>query len=340
MNTRATMNLSRLVVLLRPAVYILALLSVFLLLVSSIDLDLPLLNNNIIDSNFDPRPKNMEMHLRKLRMQQTCKKYGSALKAPELVGKKNTLIWDLRDGLIYCRIAKVASSTWTTNLLRLDPEFNKDLPESKRWLKEYGARENEAFRLYPVPKSESKRREALLRSTKFLIVRHPLDRLVSSYLDKVADTSKEPNLLKHRDVKNSILKKAGKEIAMTTIPTFPEFIDYVLEETTGLVGPRDWKGIMTWKSYTAKCLPCDVKYDAIMKLETHTEDEKWLINTRNLTGISRTRDWRHLSSSHSIRTNLISQLTKAQLNGIYKNYKVDFEMFNYTMDKYMNIVQP
>lgn len=47
------------------------------------------------------------MHLRKLRLQQTCKKYGDALRAPELVGKKNTLIWDLRDGLIYCRIAKV-----------------------------------------------------------------------------------------------------------------------------------------------------------------------------------------------------------------------------------------
>ena len=49
----------------------------------------------------------MEMHLRKLRMQQTCKKYGDAVRAPELVGKKNTLIWDLRDKLIYCRIAKV-----------------------------------------------------------------------------------------------------------------------------------------------------------------------------------------------------------------------------------------
>ena len=46
---------------------------------------------------------------------------------------------------------------------------------------------------------------------------------------------------------------------------------------------RTWylQGVMTWKSYTAKCLPCDVKYDVIMKLETHTEDEKWLINTRS-----------------------------------------------------------
>ena len=115
---------------------------------------------------------------------------------------------------------QVASSTWTTNMLRLDPTFNADLPESKRWLKEYGARENEAFRYtgfflystshwatfyegyktcvillllaqplhwrkYPVPAKEGDRRRALENATKFLVVRHPLDRLVSSYLDKV-----------------------------------------------------------------------------------------------------------------------------------------------------------
>ena len=50
----------------------------------------------------------MEMHLRKLRMLQTCKKYGNVLKAPEMVAKRNTLIWDLKDDLIYCRIAKVS----------------------------------------------------------------------------------------------------------------------------------------------------------------------------------------------------------------------------------------
>ena len=49
----------------------------------------------------------MEMHLRKLRMLQTCKKYGDVLKSPEMLSKKNTLIWDLADSLIYCRIAKV-----------------------------------------------------------------------------------------------------------------------------------------------------------------------------------------------------------------------------------------
>ena len=70
-------------------------------------------------------------------------------------------------------------------MLRLDTSFNADLPESKRWLKEYGARENEAFRMYPVPKTEKERRKALESSTKFLVVRHPMDRLVSSYLDKV-----------------------------------------------------------------------------------------------------------------------------------------------------------
>merc|ERR1711994_854396 len=141
-----------------------------------------------------------------------------------------------------------------------------------------------------------------------------MGRLVSSYLDKVADTSKEPNLLKHRDVKNSILESAGRKPELGVIPTFSEFIDYVLGETEGLASPRDWKGVMTWKSYYAKCLPCDVRYDGkyfttknicrydvILKLETMTEDERWLINTRNLTQLSRVRDWRHLSSSSATR---------------------------------------
>ena len=57
---------------------------------------------------------------------------------------------------------------------------------------------------------------------------------------------------------------------------------------------------------------------------------------RNLTQLSRVRDWRHLSSNKSIRDNLISQLSKDQLNAIYENYKIDFEMFNYTMDKYFH----
>ena len=57
---------------------------------------------------------------------------------------------------------------------------------------------------------------------------------------------------------------------------------------------------------------------------------------RNLTQLSRVRDWRHLSSSKSLRENLISQLSRDQLGRIYENYKVDFEMFNYTMDKYLH----
>ena len=59
----------------------------------------------------------MEMHLRKLRMLQTCKKYGEVLRAPEMLGKKNTLIWDLTDSLVYCRIAKVGSMVTESRVL-------------------------------------------------------------------------------------------------------------------------------------------------------------------------------------------------------------------------------
>ena len=41
-------------------------------------------------------------------MLQTCKKYGNVLRAPHLLARSHTLIWDLKDNLIYCRIAKVS----------------------------------------------------------------------------------------------------------------------------------------------------------------------------------------------------------------------------------------
>ena len=62
-------------------------------------------------------------------------------------------------------------------------------------------------------------------------------------------------------MKNAILESAGKKAELGTVPTFPEFVDYVVAETRDLASPRDWKGVMTWKSYYAKCLPCDVRYD-------------------------------------------------------------------------------
>ena len=61
-----------------------------------------------------------------------------------------------------------------------------------------------------------------------------------------------------------------------------------------------------------------------------------MLYSRNLTQLSKVRDWRHLSSSKALRDDLISQLSKEQLQAVYDNYRVDFEMFNYTMDKYIH----
>ena len=94
-------------------------------------------------------------------------------------------------------------------------------------------------------------------------------------LFKVADTTKEPNLLKHRDVKNAILAQAGRsskegEVQVIIliiwlyvvcdlllnrhlqVPTFSEFVDYVVKETTGLESPKDWKVTNCWYK-TRRC---------------------------------------------------------------------------------------
>ena len=56
---------------------------------------------------------------------------------------------------------------------------------------------------------------------------------------------------------------------------------------------------------------------------------------RNLTQLSRVRDWRHLSSSKSVRENLISQLSRNQLE-IFDEIKAEL---NYEV-KYRNEYRP
>ena len=41
--------------------------------------------------------------------------------------------------------------------------------------------------------------------------------------------------------------------------------------------PEDWKDVDCVQSFYSKCVPCDVKYNLIIKLESHDNDTEYLI---------------------------------------------------------------
>ena len=160
---------------------------------------------------------------------------------------------------------------------------------------------------------------------KFVVVRHPLDRLVSAYKDKLAgDNEVFEHLLGTLIIKalrpnaSDIALKSGKGV------TFQEYIKYL---TTVHMTEQHWE------NYQDHCHPCIIDYDYIAKLETQEMDGKYIIN-EHLSGFGAD----NLVNKHSNRGGAtlskhlpeFENITSELLHELASVYARDFDMFGYS----------
>ena len=88
-----------------------------------------------------------------------------------------------------------------------------------------------------------------------MVVRHPLDRLVSAYTDKI-----RRNYLNFQ----SRIEKHQRKTGNKHISDFGAFLEFIIAHRK--------KFDQHWLPEVGICDPCHVKYDRILKLETQTED--------------------------------------------------------------------
>ena len=206
-------------------------------------------------------------------------------------------MWDLQHKLVYCPVYKVASGTWTTNFLRLS-KFNEDLPKWQRFSKLHGASESTSRKLFPPPAGKAKQMKLLKTMTKFMVVRHPFDRIISAYTGKIANPMAKPRF--YRKLQKEIVKKYRSDQTNTAPPSFAEYIRYLLDLTEDINNPKDWRIVDCVQAYYSVCAPCDVKYDVIVKLETHDADTEFLIRRNNLTELQEPFTmWKHSSKGQN-----------------------------------------
>ncbi|KAM3963227.1 carbohydrate sulfotransferase 11 [Aphomia sociella] len=234
--------------------------------------------------------------------------------------------------VIWCNIFKAASTSWMYNFNLMANYTAAFLDKTKEVPLEL------ARRKYARPTVEMIRK-AQPDSITFLIVRHPLERLASAYNDKIVHAWPKSF---HDKMGQRIIKKYRKQLStaqpMPTerYPVFEEFVAYVLDERKA---KRSLD--MHWTPYTDFCTPCKFNFDVILKFETLDEDQRFLIQLARLQDVVKP-EWRNsgkgTNTLHNI-SHLYSRLKKSQLDGLYRLYRYDFQLFNYTIDSYYEIVQ-
>lgn len=163
------------------------------------------------------------------------------------------------------------------------------------------------------------------RTKKFLIVRHPLERLLSAYRDK----------LEHMQNREYYYKRFGRRIVlkyrqsgnMTRLePTFAEFLRFIV---------REKYFDEHWMPYSRTCQPCTIHYDYILKFETLDRDENFFIQDANLSRYLYERTYPENRNPLGATTRKVLDeytrgISQSLLDQVYKIYENDYKLFNYS----------
>ena len=240
--------------------------------------------------------------------------------------------FDHNSRVMLCEIPKVASSTWLAVMFN-NTEWGKSFGIEK--LQSHGFVHNPKFKKFL--NSEGKYDPVKHANyTKFMIVRHPFDRVISAYKNKAHRTrfwNGKMNDL-YEDIRNYTVT-TFKHPNLTAqqrgeyVPTFPEFVDFSLY--------RDDKH---WRSYQHFCDPCQVQYDYILRLETMQRDSEVFMSEVYpaagpipVSNPSQTKDNSSTDWVSPKTLEMFSQLSEETLKKLYNKYAFDLEFYGYSFNR-------
>ncbi|ROT74612.1 putative carbohydrate sulfotransferase 11 [Penaeus vannamei] len=266
----------------------------------------------------------LRLEERRSEIRRRCERFLTSEELQEAPNSREFLI-NKDYGLVWCNVFKAASSTWLYNFLLL-AGISKKVIERSRTSPVEVAR----TKAYPRPSVEELRAfVASANATSFLIVREPFQRLLSAFRDKI-----EANHQAHyRSLRCHIQTKVGRRSrrGVDCQPTFPEFVDYLLEERAKGHAPNEH-----WAPYYSFCSPCQVAFDYVLRFESLSQEEAFLVAKFHSGGGSGLSVCGRGVDYETATRHYFSQLSEARLLALYAIYKRDFEIFGYDATPYFD----
>ncbi|XP_071556798.1 carbohydrate sulfotransferase 11 [Temnothorax nylanderi] len=230
--------------------------------------------------------------------------------------------------LIWCNVFKAASTSWMYNfnlLAGYSPQFLKASKAVPVWL---------ARQRYPRHSAEELAKY-LNDSISLLIVRHPFERLISAYRDKLEHSL--PHTFHSNLGAHIVWHYRAKDSKTNTrqgprYPLFEEFVRWLLcQRRAGNDLDMHWTPVVNF------CTPCQVRFDVIAKFETLHDDQDYLIKQAHVGHIIKP-EWKNPTKgvqTKDVIKHYFTQLSKTQIDELYEMFRYDFVLFDYSPEEYL-----
>ena len=265
---------------------------------------------------------------RRQRLDEICQKYAHPfrpesqyLHSKELAKIRNFGYFYFKEGFtMICSIHKVGSNSmhnFLMDILERESKRKKRKKEKGYIDPEAGKNENELW----LPVTENCWLDCAKNHTKVIMVRHPLERLLSAYF--------------------YIFGNQGKYHYEKY--TWEEFVNKLITNDQDSVWTDIQKSVGDhWQPYWHNCQVCDpsLKPDYIIKLETLRDDLETFLKDQLLSHYShrfpKSNSQKDIPTSLRVRE-YYSRLNESTVRQLYEFYRLDHELFDYSPDMYFDL---
>lgn len=238
------------------------------------------------------------------------------------------LVVDKKHRLVLCQVPKAAGSFWRTMLIRGTGKVNE---EELRHMVIFSHDHITQIGLDYLSNFSREEQAYILKNyLKVMIVRNPMERVLSAYIDKFVKVKKVTDLIMPSVM--YVNKKYRNKSNKIESPHEPSGV--TLEEFVNLVIDPNSPYNVHWDSATNLCHPCDIHYDHIIRTETIAHDSQKILEILS-EGFDKLLE---LEIIHSERNNTVQALkdTKMHAKALEDFQQISKNMLERLKDKYHN----